>query len=92
MFHSRRARSPWGGRSILITSAPSQASIWVHDGPGLVVGEVDDANALERLAHVASSFGVSVLPTKVSSFRGAVHRLVDPRDDFGRQRPRLGRG
>src|ERR1700682_2753570 len=25
-FHSRRARSPWGGRSILITSAPSHAS------------------------------------------------------------------
>src|SRR6267142_5766027 len=32
-FHSRRARSPCGGRSILITSAPSQASIWVQDGP-----------------------------------------------------------
>jgi len=32
-FHSRRARSPCGGRSILITSAPSHASIWVEDGP-----------------------------------------------------------
>src|SRR6266446_3217516 len=32
-FHSRRARSPWGGRSILITSAPSHASIWVQEGP-----------------------------------------------------------
>src|SRR6516165_8072057 len=32
-FHSRRARSPYGGRSILITSAPSQASICVQDGP-----------------------------------------------------------
>jgi hypothetical protein len=35
MFHSRRARSPCGGRSIWITSAPSQASIWVQEGrPG----------------------------------------------------------
>src|SRR5215468_1229691 len=32
-FHSRRARSPCGGRSILITSAPSQASICVQEGP-----------------------------------------------------------
>src|SRR2546428_10142098 len=31
--HGRRAGSPCGGRSILITSAPSQASIWVQDGP-----------------------------------------------------------
>src|SRR4051794_24494854 len=33
LFHSRRARSPPFGFSILITSAPSQASIWVQDGP-----------------------------------------------------------
>src|SRR5438067_9456660 len=32
-FHSLRARSPFGGRSILITSAPSQASICVQEGP-----------------------------------------------------------
>src|SRR4051794_13011399 len=33
MFQRRRARSPNGGRSILITSAPSHASICVQDGP-----------------------------------------------------------
>src|SRR3954453_6400567 len=33
LFHSRRARSPPFGFSILITSAPSQASICVQDGP-----------------------------------------------------------
>src|SRR3954469_1004327 len=32
-FHSFLARSPFGGRSIFITSAPSQASIWVQEGP-----------------------------------------------------------
>src|SRR4051794_34660003 len=33
LFHSRRARSPPLGFSILMTSAPSQASICVQDGP-----------------------------------------------------------
>src|SRR5438552_1307612 len=33
LFHSLRARSPPFGFSILITSAPSQASICVQDGP-----------------------------------------------------------
>src|SRR5438445_744005 len=33
LYQSFRARSPFGGRSILITSAPSQARVCVHAGP-----------------------------------------------------------
>src|SRR5215510_1983108 len=33
LYQSLRARSPCGGRSILITSAPSQARVCVHAGP-----------------------------------------------------------
>ncbi len=46
---------------------------------GLVVGEVDDANALERLAHRYDPFCcLSRSKAKVASFYGAVHRLIDP--------------
>ena len=44
--------------------------------------EVDDANAFESLTH----------PGPPSSFNSAVDRLVDPRDQIGRQWSGFGRG
>ena len=45
-----RPGSPVGG-SILMTSAPSHASICVQLGPRLVLCEVENANPVERLGH-----------------------------------------
>src|SRR5258705_524735 len=78
-FHSRRARSPWGGRSILITSAPSQASIWVQDGPAW--------SCVKSMTRIPSRAWLILNP--LSLLGGAADRAVDPVDQIGRQRAGL---
>src|ERR1700738_3781936 len=81
-FHSRRARSPWGGRSILITSAPSQASIWVQEGPAW--------SCVKSMTRMPSRAWLILDPP---SFLGwPVDRLVDPGEQVGGERGGFGRG
>src|ERR1700704_3458102 len=91
-----RATSPLPGSSTLITSAPSQASIWPHDGPAwLFVRSTTrmPASALSNRGLLALErgqrrvVGVGAVPAR--ELLGADARLLHARDQRGQGRVRL---